>query len=61
MILKKLLLFVFLLMSSVSFANAEEPNHAIHEELRDLLQGIETAINAEKYGDLKQYFDEKRR
>ncbi len=59
MMLKKLLLFVFLLMSSISFAATEEPNHATHEELRGLLQGIEAAINAEKYGDLKQYFDEK--
>ena len=56
--LKKLLL-VCLLVSSTSFATTEEPNHGIHEELRGLLQGIETAINAEKYGDLKQYFDEK--
>lgn len=32
---------------------------SVHQELRALLQGIEAAINAEKYGDLKQYFDEK--
>ncbi len=56
--LKKLLL-VCLLVSSTSFATTEEPNHGIHEELRGLLQGIETAINTEKYGDLKQYFDDK--
>jgi len=36
--------------------NGEEPNHAIHQELRVLVQGIEQAINAEKYTDLKQYF-----
>ena len=57
--LKKLLVIACLLMSSMSFAATEEPNHAIHEELRSLLQGIETSINTEKYGDLKQYFDEK--
>jgi hypothetical protein len=57
--LKKLLVIVCLLVSSTSFAATEEPNHAIHLELRGLLQGIETAINTEKYGDLKQYFDEK--
>ena len=34
-------------------------NSPIHQELRGLLQGIETAINTEKYGDLKQYFDVK--
>jgi ketosteroid isomerase-like protein len=31
---------------------------AIHEELRGLLRGIETAINDEKYADLKPYFSE---
>jgi hypothetical protein len=46
-------------MNSTSFAATEEPNHVIHEELRGLLQGIEAAINTEKYGDLKQYFDDK--
>jgi ketosteroid isomerase-like protein len=56
---KKLLVIACLLVSSISFAATEEPNHAIHQELRGLLQGIETAINTEKYGDLKQYFDEK--
>ena len=57
--LKKLLVIACMLMSSASFATTEESNHAIHEELRGLLQGIETAINTEKYSDLKQYFDEK--
>jgi LPXTG-motif cell wall-anchored protein len=33
----------------------------IHKELRGLLQGIETAINSEKYTDLKPYFSEKLR
>ena len=57
--LNKILVAAFLLAFSSAFADAEEPNHAIHAELRGLLQGIETAINTEKYGDLKQYFDEK--
>jgi ketosteroid isomerase-like protein len=57
--LKKLLVIVCLLVNSTSFAATEEPNHAIHEELRGLLQGIETAVNTEKYSDLKQYFDDK--
>ena len=59
MTLKKILVVIFLFFSASIFAETEEPNHAIHQELRGLLQGIETAINTEKYGDLKQYFDEK--
>lgn len=34
-------------------------NQAVHQELRSLLQGIETAINTQKYGDLAQYFHAK--
>lgn len=34
-------------------------NSPIHQELRSLLQGIETAVNTQQYGDLKQFFDEK--
>lgn len=37
---------------------AQEADQEIHEELRGLLSGIETAINAEKYADLAQYFHE---
>ena len=37
---------------------AQEPDHDIHEELRGLLTGIETAIDSEAYGDLAQYFHE---
>ncbi len=59
MTLKKILVVIFLFFSASIFAETEEPHHAIHQELRGLLQGIETAINTEKYGDLKQYFDEK--
>ena len=39
----------------------EPQTEAIHEELRALLQSIETAINSEKYGDLKPYFSQKLR
>lgn len=59
MTIKKIFLVIFLFFSANTFAETEEPNHAVHQELRGLLQGIETAINTEKYGDLKQYFDEK--
>lgn len=45
-----------------SFAAAqEEPDHAIHEELRGLLRGIESAVNDQRYGDLAQYFHENMR
>ncbi len=38
--------------------SAEESDHETHVELRVLLNGIETAINTEKYSDLKPYFHE---
>lgn len=56
--LKQCLLIVFLLINSSVYAADDVPNQAIHAELRSLLQGIETAVNSEKYGDLKAYFDE---
>ncbi len=31
---------------------AEEPDHAIHEELRALLKTVETAINSNRFDDL---------
>lgn len=37
---------------------ADEPDHEIHQELRALLQGMQQAINTEKYSDLEQYFNE---
>ncbi len=40
-------------------AAGDSAQQAIHQELRALLQGIETAINTQKYADLAQYFDEK--
>jgi ketosteroid isomerase-like protein len=39
-------------------APTDAQTEEIHTELRGLLQGIETAINNEKYGDLKPYFSE---
>jgi len=56
------LLFTFLMLIGMSaFAAAEESDHAIHEELRHLLQGVEQAINTEKYTELEPYFHEKLR
>ena len=54
--LKLLLLILPLLFSFNTFAE-EEPDHAIHEELRALLQGIEKAVNEQRYNDLAPFFD----
>ena len=37
---------------------AQEPDHAIHQELRDLLQGMEHAVNEQRYDDLAHFFHE---
>lgn len=58
--LKHLLFILSFLISINVFAN-EEPDHAIHEELRALLQGIEKAVNEERYNDLAPFFHEKLR
>lgn len=55
--IKYALALFFLLLSAAAFS-AEEPDHAIHQELRALLQGMEQAINSEKYSDLEPYFHE---
>ena len=54
-IIKVLLITLFTLTLGVSVVSAEE-NSNIHNELRALLKGIETSVNSEKYGNLKQYF-----
>ena len=58
--LRKTILTALLLIVAPVLA-AQEADQEIHEELRGLLSGIETAINAEKYGDLAQYFHEELR
>jgi ketosteroid isomerase-like protein len=55
--LRKVILTSLLLIIAPVLA-AQEADQEIHEELRGLLSGIETAINAEKYADLAQYFHE---
>ena len=52
------IVFTSLLLIIAPMLAAQEADQEIHEELRGLLSGIETAINAEKYGDLAQYFHE---
>lgn len=55
---KRIVIAAILLVASPWIAAQEEEDHAIHEELRAILTGIETAINSEQYGDLAQYFHE---
>jgi len=50
------LLVIAVLLSCAPLLAAQESDEAIHEELRALLSGIETAVNSEQYGDLGQYF-----
>ena len=56
--MKQLLLtfIIYSVLSTPFMASAAEPDAKIHNELRTLLKGIETAINSEKYSDLAQYF-----
>jgi len=53
--IKILLITLFTLTLGASEVSVEE-NSNIHNELRALLKGIETSVNTEKYGNLKQYF-----
>lgn len=55
--LKHLFISLLLLASPYAFTE-EEPDHAIHEELRALLHGMENAVNQERYNDLAPYFTE---
>jgi len=48
---------LLLLLISPALA-AQETDQALHDELRGVLNGIQEAVNAEKYGDLGQYFHE---
>lgn len=51
-------LFVFTLIFGINQLSADVAieDKAIHNELRGVLQGLETAVNSEKYEDLAQYF-----
>jgi ketosteroid isomerase-like protein len=56
--MRRQIIFTSLLLIIAPMLAAQESDQEIHEELRGLLSGIETAINAEDYGDLGQYFHE---
>jgi ketosteroid isomerase-like protein len=53
--LRTLFLAVSLVVAAPGWTAAES-DAGIHQELRAITAGIESAINAAKYGDLKQYF-----
>jgi len=58
--LKYLLSCLCFFLLATAFA-ADEPDHAIHEELRALLGGMQQAVNTGKYENLAPYFTEKLR
>lgn len=59
--LERISLFALLVVCCSFAAAQDEPDDAIHEELRGLLGGIESAVNDKRYGDLGQYFHENMR
>lgn len=52
------LLWALVAMFAASIALADEPDHAIHEELRGVLSGILAAMNSGRYDDMLPYLDE---
>ncbi len=46
------------LVLGAGYARSEEPDHAIHQELRALLTKLETAINTGKYEEMAPCFHE---
>ncbi|MEJ2395964.1 MAG: hypothetical protein P8045_14500 [Candidatus Thiodiazotropha sp.] len=54
----KRLITLFLLSILPLTAVAQEADQEIHQELRELLQGIEQAVNEQRYHDLAPYFHE---
>lgn len=54
--MNKIIVALVLMFASTAAFPAEEPDHAIHEELRALLQGMQQAINEKRYADLGPYF-----
>ena len=45
-----------MVLSVTTFSFANEEDKVIHQELRELLSGIEKVVNAEEYDNLAQYF-----
>jgi ketosteroid isomerase-like protein len=53
---RRITLFFLSLLSLMAVAQA--PNHEIHTQLRELLEGVEQAVNEQRYHDLGLYFHE---
>ena len=49
---------LLLILAGMASVSAQEPDDAIHEELRAMLQGMQQAINQRKWSDLTPYFHE---
>lgn len=56
--MNRIIAMMFLMLASTAAFTQEEPDHAIHEELRAVLQGMQQAINDERYSDLEPFFHE---
>ncbi len=54
---KAILMLLLMFASSAAFSQ-DEADHAIHQELRTLLQGMQQAINSKNYAALEPYFHE---
>lgn len=57
----KKIVFLFLILTGPVAVAETESNHAIHEELRVLLQGMQKAVNEERYDDLGPFFHQNMR
>ncbi|HVO87616.1 MAG TPA: hypothetical protein VMV45_03665, partial [Casimicrobiaceae bacterium] len=51
-------LWALVALCVASFACAEEPDHAIHEELRGVMRAVVTAMNSSKFDDMLPYLTE---
>ena len=56
--MNRFLVMLFLVLAGTLSFSAEESDDAIHEELRTMLQGMQQAINEERWSDLEPYFHE---
>jgi hypothetical protein len=54
----KLLASILLVLINYSVFASDDTDQAIHNELRALLQGLQKAVNEERYNDLAPYFHE---
>ena len=58
--MKKIILMLFLVLASTTAFPQEEADHAIHEELRALLQGMQQAINDRRVAILHDHLERMR-